>query len=164
VIGEYAGQVIRVVCVLMAPLIMLFGFYVIAHGHYGPGGGFAGGIVVGVGVILLRISVDATLCRRCLPPSLGPLGAGLGVLLYLAAGAVPMLAGGSYLDYAAVSVGDVPDDQLRYLGIFAVEIAVGLAVTGVMLMLFDTLAGATQDLTGDRGRRDQDAGEHGGTR
>jgi multicomponent Na+:H+ antiporter subunit B len=160
-IGEYAGQVVRVVCVLMAPLIMLFGFYVIAHGHYGPGGGFAGGIVVGVGVILLRISVDTTLCRRCLPPSLGPLGAGTGVLLYLVAGALPMLAGGAYLDYAAVSVGGMPDDQLRYLGIFVIEIAVGLAVTGVMLMLFDTLAGATQDVSAEVHRTDGATAEHG---
>jgi multisubunit Na+/H+ antiporter MnhB subunit len=42
-IGSYPSEVVRVVCALLSPFIALFGIYVIAHGHYGPGGGFAGG-------------------------------------------------------------------------------------------------------------------------
>jgi multicomponent Na+:H+ antiporter subunit B len=141
VIGEYAGQVVRVVCVLMAPLIMLFGLYVIAHGHYGPGGGFAGGIVVGVGVILLRITIPRELSERYFPSWAGPLAAGLGVLAFILTGAVSMLSGGEYLDYAAVEGTGLEAPRLRYYGIFVVEVAVGLAVTGVMLTLFDTIAG-----------------------
>jgi multicomponent Na+:H+ antiporter subunit B len=140
-IGEYAGQVVRVVCVLMAPLIMVFGLYVIAHGHYGPGGGFAGGIVTGVGVILLRITIPREMSERYFPTWLGPVAAGTGVLAFILTGAVSLLTGGQYLDYAAVQIGEVSEPQLRYVGIFVVEIAVGLAVTGVMLTLFDTLAG-----------------------
>jgi multicomponent Na+:H+ antiporter subunit B len=146
-IGQYAGQVVRVVSVLMAPPVILFGLYVITHGHYGPGGGFSGGVVVGVGVILLRITVDRDLCRRYLPPALGPGGACVGVLVFLVTGALPLLGGGAYLDYAylddaARSAGAVPSDLLRYLGIFVVKLGVGMAVAGTMLMLFDTLAGS----------------------
>jgi multicomponent Na+:H+ antiporter subunit B len=141
VIGEYAGQVVRVVCVLMAPLIMVFGLYVIAHGHYGPGGGFAGGIVTGVGVILLRITIPVELGGRFFPPWLGPIGAAGGVLAFILVGVVPLLAGGAYLDYGAVEVGGLSEPRMRYLGIFVVEIAVGVAVAGVMLTLFDTIAG-----------------------
>jgi multicomponent Na+:H+ antiporter subunit B len=141
VIGEYAGQVVRVVCVLMAPLIMMFGLYVIMHGHYGPGGGFAGGIVVGVGVILLRITIAIELSDRYFPAWIGPVAAAGGVLAFIATGAVSLLAGGEYLDYGAVGIGELSAPRVRYLGIFVVEIAVGLAVTGVMLTLFDNLTG-----------------------
>jgi multicomponent Na+:H+ antiporter subunit B len=140
-IGEYRGQVVRIICVLIAPLMMMFGLYVIAHGHYGPGGGFAGGIGVGVGVILLRITVRRELSERAFPPSVGPVAAAVGVLIFVAVGVWPLLTGGDFLDYGAVDVAGLDEVDRRYYGILVVELAVGLAVTGVMLTLFDALAG-----------------------
>ncbi|MDZ7690581.1 MAG: MnhB domain-containing protein [Balneolaceae bacterium] len=32
---------------ILSPYIMVFGFYVIFHGHYSPGGGFQGGTLLG---------------------------------------------------------------------------------------------------------------------
>lgn len=148
-IGEYAGQVVRVVCVLMAPLIMLFGIYVTLHGHYGPGGGFAGGVVIGVGMILLRISVRRELGYRCLPPAVGPVAAGAGVLLFIVTGAVSLITGDPFLDYAAVELGALEPSELRYFGILVVEIGVGVAVAGVMLALFDALAGEVGDVAAE---------------
>ncbi|MCC5952564.1 MAG: hypothetical protein JJU45_10770 [Acidimicrobiia bacterium] len=140
-IGEYRGQVVQVVSVLMAPLMMMFGLYVIAHGHYGPGGGFAGGIVVGVGVILLRITVPRSVSMRWFPPAAARVAAGIGVLAFILVGALSLVAGGAYLDYAVIDAAGATEPERRYLGILVVEIAVGLAVTGVMISLFDTLVG-----------------------
>jgi multicomponent Na+:H+ antiporter subunit B len=139
-IGSYPGQVVRTVCVVMAPLIMMFGLYVIAHGHYGPGGGFAGGVVVGVGIILLRLTVERDLVDRYFPPAAGPVAASLGVLVFVVVGIAPLLVGGSFLDYAQVPFLGEADVDRRYLGILVVELGVGATVTGVMLTLFDTLS------------------------
>jgi multicomponent Na+:H+ antiporter subunit B len=38
------------------PFIVLFGFYLISHGHLSPGGGFQGGVVLGTAIILLALS------------------------------------------------------------------------------------------------------------
>jgi multicomponent Na+:H+ antiporter subunit B len=132
---------IRVVCVVMAPLMMLFGLYVVAHGHYGPGGGFAGGIVLGVGVILLRLSVPRPVSHRVVPPMAARVAGAVGVLAYLAVGAAALIAGGEFLDYGAVDAFGPTAPDRRYLGILLVEAAVGAAVAGVMVSLFDTLAG-----------------------
>ena len=51
-IGRHSSENVRVVATLAIPFILVFGVYVIAHGHYGPGGGFAGGVVLAVGVVL----------------------------------------------------------------------------------------------------------------
>jgi multicomponent Na+:H+ antiporter subunit B len=68
--GAYPSEVVRVVCALLSPFILLFGIYVIAHGHYGPGGGFAGGVFVAVGVILPRLTLREDLAfRSCRPRS-----------------------------------------------------------------------------------------------
>ncbi len=32
--------------------ILMYGFYIVMHGHVSPGGGFAGGMVLGLGVLL----------------------------------------------------------------------------------------------------------------
>lgn len=37
---------------LLAPLIILYGVYVILNGHLSPGGGFSGGTIIGAGLIL----------------------------------------------------------------------------------------------------------------
>lgn len=33
-------------------LVLVYGFYIVLHGHLSPGGGFAGGMVIGLGMIL----------------------------------------------------------------------------------------------------------------
>jgi multicomponent Na+:H+ antiporter subunit B len=137
--GAYPSEVVRVICALLSPFIVLFGIYVIAHGHYGPGGGFAGGVFVAVGVILPRLTLREDLAYRLVPTSLGPLAAGVGLLAFLLIGTVPLLTGGVFLDYGAVQIAGVEPARMRYLGILIVEVAVGLAVSGAMLMIFDVL-------------------------
>lgn len=141
--GSYPSEVVRVTCALLSPFIALFGFYVIAHGHYGPGGGFAGGVFVAVGAILPRITLDEEVAYRILPVSIGPLTGGIGMLLFLIVGALPLLFGGAFLDYAAVEIAGVAAARMRYLGIMVVEVAVGFTVFGAMVLIFDVLSGRT---------------------
>lgn len=41
---------------VVAPIVILFGIYIIFNGHLGPGGGFSGGAVIGAGLILYAIA------------------------------------------------------------------------------------------------------------
>lgn len=41
---------------IVVPLVIVYGIYVIANGHLGPGGGFSGGAVIGGGLILYAIA------------------------------------------------------------------------------------------------------------
>ena len=43
---------------LIIPILQIFAFYVLAHGHVSPGGGFQGGVVMGASFILIAISWD----------------------------------------------------------------------------------------------------------
>jgi multicomponent Na+:H+ antiporter subunit B len=142
--GAYPSEVVRVVCALLSPFIALFGLYVIAHGHYGPGGGFAGGVFLAVGAILPRLTLPEDLAYRLVPAGAGPLAGGVGLLLFLVIGVLPMLVGAPFLDYGAVEVAGVEPARVRYLGILVVEVAVGLAVAGAMVMIFDVLAGGDE--------------------
>ena len=139
--GAYPSVVVRVVCTLLSPFIIMFGLYIVAHGHYGPGGGFAGGVFIAVGAILPRLTLPEEVAYRVFPVRLGPLVGGLGMLAFLLVGLAPVLAGGAFLDYAVIGFGDLAEPRLRYLGILIVEVAVGAAVFGAMLTIFDVLTG-----------------------
>ncbi len=41
---------------VFTPLALVFGFYVILHGHISPGGGFQGGVLIGAAVILIYLA------------------------------------------------------------------------------------------------------------
>lgn len=155
-IGAYPTVVVRVVATLMSPFIAMFGFYIIAHGHYGPGGGFAGGVFLAVSAILPRLTLPEHVAYRLIPPTVAPVAGAIGMLGFLAAGLVPLLLGSAFLDYSALAVGGMEASRARYLGILVVEVAVGLAVFGAMVLLFDVLTGRALAPVGRReARRDR---------
>ena len=137
--GAYPSVVVRVTCALLSPFIAMFGLYIIAHGHYGPGGGFAGGVFVAAGAILPRLTLPEDLSYSLFPRWIGPATGGVGLLLFLLVGLAPMLVGAEFLDYGAVEIAGMAASRVRYLGILVVEVGVGLAVFGAMLMIFDVL-------------------------
>lgn len=47
-------NIVKNICKLMLPIIQIFGLYVILFGHISPGGGFAGGSIVGSSLIMYR--------------------------------------------------------------------------------------------------------------
>jgi multicomponent Na+:H+ antiporter subunit B len=139
-IGRHSSENVRVVAALAMPFILVFGVYVIAHGHYGPGGGFAGGVVLAVGVVLARLTIDPQLVNRVIP-QFAAVGAMLiGMATFLASALVPLLFGGELLDYAAIGGTGLDASRLRYLGIMVVEFGVGAVVFGGILHIFDRLA------------------------
>lgn len=48
--------ILREVSKMIIPFIQIFGLYIIFFGHISPGGGFSGGTILGVSLILYRIS------------------------------------------------------------------------------------------------------------
>ena len=96
---------------------------------------------IAVGAILPRLTLPEELAYRLVPPSVGPLAGGVGLLLFLLAGTLPLLVGGSFLDYGAVEIAGLEAARVRYLGILVVEAAVGLAVFGAMVLIVDVLTG-----------------------
>ena len=40
--------IVKTVARIVAGFILLFGIYIVIHGHVSPGGGFAGGIIIAI--------------------------------------------------------------------------------------------------------------------
>ncbi|MFW6421798.1 MAG: MnhB domain-containing protein [Candidatus Bipolaricaulota bacterium] len=55
------SPIVRTITGLVYGFILVFGFYVIMHGHLTPGGGFQGGAVVASGFALLLVAHGASI-------------------------------------------------------------------------------------------------------
>ena len=138
---RYQSIIVQTVCSLLIPFIQLFAIYVIIHGHYGPGGGFQGGVLLAVSVILQRLYLGKAVSYRKFSPKLAIVTAVIGMLIFGLSGIIPLLTGGSFLDYAYLPIPWVSGAELRALGILIVEIGIGLAVFGTLVLIFDNLVG-----------------------
>ena len=130
--------VLRVISKLLIPVIMLFALYVQFHGDYSPGGGFQAGVIFAAAIILyaLLFGLDNTL--DVMPPTTLMRTAALGVLIYAGVGVDTMLVGGNFLDYNQLAERATTG---QHLGIFLVELGVGITVASVMMLLYFAFAG-----------------------
>jgi multicomponent Na+:H+ antiporter subunit B len=138
---HYQSIIVQTICSLLIPFIQLFALYVIVHGHYGPGGGFQGGVLLAVSIILQRLYLGREISFRKFPPHLAMVFAAVGMIVFTMTGIIPMVTGGSFLDYGYLPIPWVSGAELRALGILIVEIGIGLAVFGTLVLIFDNLIG-----------------------
>ena len=126
---------------LIVPVIQIFAFYVLAHGHVSPGGGFQGGVVMGASFILVALAWDLEVALARFSAEKCILVAALGIVLYGGIGFLSMLLGGEFLDYAELEkVLPVSREMARYHAMLGVEIGVGFTVTAIMFVLYANLS------------------------
>lgn len=130
--------ILRVVTKMLVGAIMLFAFYVQFHGDFSPGGGFQAGVIMAVAFILYGIVFGLRKVERVFPPWLVHKFAAAGVLIYAGTGVASLLLGYDFLDYGAFNPGHPSHGQ--HWGILAVELGVGVTVTGVMVAIYYAFA------------------------
>lgn len=140
-IGE--SLIIQTAVRLLVPFIQLFGLYVIVHGHYSPGGGFQGGVILGSSFVILALAFDQKASMRLMSERANAILGNAGAVIFVGVGALCAIFGGLFLDYSALDVliplGPI---EWRSFGIFLVEVGVGLAVMSIMVSLFWDLGSA----------------------
>lgn len=147
--------IIRIVTKILIPYILLFAFYVQFHGDFGPGGGFQAGVIFAGALILYGLVFGLDCVHKLAPPWIMEKLIAAGVLLYAGTGVVTMLLkeerDGSqqfarFLDYDVLHFENWPSflPHGQHLGIFVVELGVGITVTAVMTIIFYAFAGRGQ--------------------
>ncbi len=132
--------IIRVITKLLIPYILLFAFYVQFHGDFGPGGGFQAGVIFASALILYGLVFGLCEAKRVAPPMAVEKLIALGLLIYAGTGFATMLMGGNFLDYNLLEHNFLTEKHIlpkgQHLGIFLVELGVGITVSAVMIMIF----------------------------
>lgn len=124
----------KVIARMLIPFIQLFGLYVIAHGELGPGGGFQGGVILGASMVLYIVAFGMKEGRERISRKTSDLLSSTGVLIYAGIGLLCLLAGGAYLEYDMLPL--LKPKLASHLGMYGIEIGVGITVAAVMITIF----------------------------
>ena len=139
-IVPYENVIIKTICRLLLPFLQIYAIYVLMHGHYSPGGGFQGGVMMGASLILLVIAYGLDDAQRRISVKALTIYACLGLFIYSGIGALALLMGGNYLDYGTLPLPLSSIPKIRAMGILGIEIGVFLGVMAIMIFIFLAIA------------------------
>lgn len=120
---------------IIIPFIQVFGIYIILYGHLSPGGGFAGGTIIGSSLILYRIIFGKDKASKKLNyTNLMKLICGSLIFYGLLKG-YSFITGGAHIHAPQLPLGN-PGDILSGGYLLPLNISVGIVVTVTIYILF----------------------------
>jgi energy-converting hydrogenase B subunit I len=150
------SKIVRTAADILFPFILIFGFYIVIHGHLTPGGGFQGGAVIATGIVLLIAAYGAeAIGRRITKDSLRSTEA-LGLLVFIATALIAFTVGaGFFYNWLAgtgfaffgmpVPYGPNPG-ELNTGGVIPImNLAVGIEVLGALSLIVLYMLSGTKE-------------------
>lgn len=139
------SKIVRTGANLLYPLVIIFGLYVIMHGHLTPGGGFQGGAVVATAAALLIVAYSSKEVRGMLRKGTLKAKESAGLLLFIGAGIAAMVVGAPFFANFLANSGllfglPVPagpnPGELNTAGVIPImNLAVGIEVWGGLAII-----------------------------
>ena len=141
--------IVKSVASLTAGLILLYGIYIITHGHISPGGGFAGGVIVALSFVLLMLAFGKELALEKISASKASMLESLGAVMFLAI-ALGGFGGGYFFlnfftnkgePFRLFSAGIIPLCNIA----ISLKVAAGLFAIFVILIILESTANTKKD-------------------
>ncbi|GAA4847505.1 MnhB domain-containing protein [Pseudonocardia benzenivorans] len=126
---------------ILFPAVLVFSLYLLLVGHYGPGGGFSGGLVAGLAFVLRHIAggssegAEIGARIRVRPPVV----VGVGLCVAVVTALVPAAFGAPVLSSTKVSVHVPLLGEFEIVSSLALDVGVYLLIVGVVLDLLRSL-------------------------
>jgi multicomponent Na+:H+ antiporter subunit B len=129
--------ILRTISRIIVPFALLYGIFIIMHGHLSPGGGFSGGAMIGAGLILYTLVFGAKAAATLFPPTVAEWLETGGILVYIATGLVGVFTVDSFLSNINAGFGFGTPGTLFSAGMIPIlMIAIGIKVASTMMTLF----------------------------
>lgn len=118
-------------------IIIIFGAYIVLYGHLTPGGGFAGGVILACGYIVLTLAFGKDLALNKMSDKAASIMDNTGALAFLAIGMLGFTGGYFFLNFM---------NKGRLFELFSAgmiplcNIAIGIKVMSSLFAIFIALA------------------------
>jgi len=134
-------SIVRDVTRLVAGVVMVYGVYVSCTGHLTPGGGFAGGVIIMAGVVMLVLAFGGERANELLAESRCHVLDGSGALAFALVALLGFFAGGFFVNF-------LPRGRVHQLVsggmILPANLAISLKVAAGLIGIFLALVLATR--------------------
>lgn len=128
--------IVKTITRLTVGLILLFGIYIVLHGHLSPGGGFAGGVIIALSFVHLMLAFGKDVATRRITKNLASNLESIGALLFLSIAILGFFGGSFFLNFLnkgipfkLFSAGTIP------LSNIAISLKVGVGLYAIFLAL-----------------------------
>ncbi len=130
--------IVKTITRLTVGLILLYGIYIVLHGHLSPGGGFAGGVIIALSFIHLMLAYGKETALKKLSKAAASFFESTGALLFLGIALAGFIGGYFFLNFIAkgepfklFSAGTIPLCNIAIClkvgaGLFAIFVALVL--------------------------------------
>jgi multicomponent Na+:H+ antiporter subunit B len=91
--------IVKTITRLTVGLILLYGIYIVLHGHLSPGGGFAGGVIIALSFVHLMLAFGKETALRKLSTGSASFLESTGALMFLAIALLGFMGGYFFLNF-----------------------------------------------------------------
>ena len=91
--------IVKTITRLTVGLILLYGIYILSHGHISPGGGFAGGVIIALSFIHLMLAYGKEVALKKLSKGVALFFDSIGALLFLSIAFLGFTGGYFFLNF-----------------------------------------------------------------
>ena len=132
----------------LTPVLLLFSIFLTLRGHNAPGGGFAGGLVMGSAVVLRYLAAGPRGVRSLRIDPIVLIGTGL--LIGVVVGLTSLVADGSFLESAIWKFDVVILGKIKIVSSSLFDIGVHVLVVGAVMAVIVALAEADDEMRSRR--------------
>lgn len=152
------SKIVKTISSVAFPLIIIYGLYVIAHGHLTPGGGFQGGAVVASGCAMILVAYGSIWTMGKIKEKNLSVFESLGALFFIGIALFGLVFGAVFFNNFLADGGIIFGDHVSPGSTFAdfntggvlplMNFAVGLKVIAGLFVIVLVMAYATAKPTG----------------
>lgn len=125
--------IIKGLTLFIIPYIFLYGLYIQINGEVSPGGGFQSGVIFASAIIAFNLAHGQFKLKKHFSIESLITLATIGVLIYATTGMISLLSNDNYLNYSSILNNKL---AAQHLGIFIIELGVGLCVASIMCLIY----------------------------
>jgi len=100
-------MIVKTIVRLLFPVLLLFGAYVVIHGHLTPGGGFPGGVIIATSVVMLVLAYGYLESKEVVGDIQTETLESFGALMLIVLGLIGVLILGGNFFTAALPLGEL---------------------------------------------------------